>query len=557
MATRNAIHILKNSLFPSQVLPSSAYLGEPLVNLGDGIMFFSGSTAGSPTWVPAGTGNTANYFEAGSNLYNLKIRNQITQYNGLTNLAGKFLSGSTSGFVLADISSIQGIDSYLTGATWNPNSLTLSSTEGKPNVNVTIDSFNNLNLYGTTNVNGNLTVTGTSTFNGLTYYNNTATASNEIVNYGLLTSFTQTNDVYVTGNTLNQATNDTATQSAELTYHGIPLGGPHFITTQNTFTTGGTYNNSSKDITFTRNDSVNYTVDLSSIDVNDTYVTGGTTNGSSNNSPNATIDLTYNQDIAPGTYSLNYEDIYTTGGTLNSNVLYFTKNDGTVYSIDLNTLSPTGTTSLDAYVTGFTYNNANIITLSQNQGKPNLPIDISTLASITVNGGVTVTGTTTTGNLIVNNPSGTTAIIGQGGLVIGSGGSPLSSGIGDLTIHGSLVVYGTGTTINTNELYIEDPTITLNYNPSGSSTSTSVGSGIIIQDGSGIVSTNTTLQIGQLYLDTNINSNAEYTSATGNANRGLFTQLNDIIVRNTNNNAGAPNGKRLIAEDDILDGGTW
>ena len=74
MANRNAIHILKNTLFPSQVLPSSAYLGEPLVNLGDGIMFFSGSTLGAPTWVPAGTGNTANYFEVGSNLYNLKIR---------------------------------------------------------------------------------------------------------------------------------------------------------------------------------------------------------------------------------------------------------------------------------------------------------------------------------------------------------------------------------------------------------------------------------------------------------------------------------------------------
>jgi hypothetical protein len=316
MATRNAIHILKNTLFPSQTLPSSAYLGEPLVNLGDGIMFFSGGTSGSPTWVPAGTGNTSNYFEIGSNLYNLKIRNQITHYNGTNNLSGLFLSGTTNGFVLANISSIQGVNT-------------------------------------------------------------------------------------------------------------------------------------------------------------------------------------------------------------------------------------------DTYVTGFTYNNANIITLSQNNGQVDKTIDISTLASINV------TGTTTTSNLIVNNPSGTTALIGQGGLIIGSGGSPSNPGIGDLLVHGNFYVYGSGTTISTNELYIEDPTITLNYNPSGSSTSTSIGSGIVIQDGSGVIGTSSDLLIGQLYLNGNINSNSEYTSAFGNANRGFYTQLNDIIIRNTNSNSSAPDGKRLIAEDDILDGGTY
>ena len=320
MANRNAIHILKNTLFPSQALPSSAYYGEPLVNLGDGIMFFSGGTSGSPTWVPSN--NNPAYFEVGSNLYDLKIRNQITHYNGLSNLVGKFLSGTTSGFVLADISSIQGVNT-------------------------------------------------------------------------------------------------------------------------------------------------------------------------------------------------------------------------------------------DTYVTGFTYNNANIITLSQNQGQFDKTVDISTLASITVNGDANITGITTTGNLIVNNPSGTTATIGQGGLIIGSGGSPSNPGIGDLLVHGNLYVYGSGTTIATNELYIEDPTITLNYNPSGSSTSTSVGAGVVIQDGSGVVGTNTELLIGQLYLDSNLNSFTEYTSAFGNSNRGFYTQLNDIIVRNTNNNSSAPDGKRLLAEDDILDGGSY
>jgi hypothetical protein len=338
MATRNAIHILKNTLFPSQVLPSSAYLGEPLVNLGDGIMFFSGSTAGAPTWVPSGpSGTSATYFEVGSNLYNLKIRDKITHYNGLNNLVGKFLSGSTNGFVLADITSIQGVDNYVTGGTYSSGTLTLDRQ------------------------NGSVTITGLTT--------------------------------------------------------------------------------------------------------------------------------------------------------------------------------------TDTFVTGFTYDDFNLLTLSQNQGQSDLSVKIENLI---------LTG------LTVNNLSGGTPVyIGQGGMTIGSGGSPSASGIGDLTVHGNFYVFGTGTTIATNELYIEDPTITLNYNPSGSSTSTSVGSGIIIQDGSGIIGTDTTLRIGQLYLDSNLNSFSEYTSATGNANRGFFTQLNDIIVRNTNNNAGAPDGKRVLTEDDILDGGTW
>jgi len=465
MATRNAIHILKNTLFPSQVLPSSTYLGEPLVNLGDGIMFFSGSTAGAPTWVPSGpSGTSVTYFEVGSNLYDLKIRNKITHYNGSTNLVGKFLSGSTNGFVLADIASIGSITNF----TYSSNTLTITQSNGS-SYSTTINDFTGL------------TITGPA------YYQQNIVASNpyEIANVGFVTAFT------------------------------------------------------------------------ANFDSNDTYVTGGTNTSATNYTNNASIGLKYNRDIPDGVYNLPYTDSFTTGATLNGTVVTFYRNDGTPYSIDLNSLSPTGSTALDAYTTGFTYNNANIITLSQNQGKADLTVDISTLASITVNGDVNVTGTTTTGNLIVNNPSGTTAIIGQGGLVIGSGGSHVSPGVGDLIVHGNFTVFGTGTTIATNELYIEDPTITLNYNPSGSSTSTSVGSGIIIQDGSGVIGTDTTLRIGQLYLDPNINSNTEYTSAFGNSNRGFFTQLNDIIIRNTNNNAGAPDGKRLIAEDDILDGGVY
>jgi hypothetical protein len=61
-------------------------------------MFFSGSTSSTAGWTQAGP--NPSFFLRWSNLYDLKIRNRITAYNGLTNLTGKFLSGTTNGFVL-------------------------------------------------------------------------------------------------------------------------------------------------------------------------------------------------------------------------------------------------------------------------------------------------------------------------------------------------------------------------------------------------------------------------------------------------------------------------
>jgi len=121
MAIRNTTHVLKNSDIVNRPLPSSLLKGEPIVNTADGIVFCSGFTTSTAEWTPAGTGTTANFFEVGSNLYDLRLRNQITKYQDQTGsgLVGKFLSGTTSGFVLADITDIAAsVDSYTTGATW-------------------------------------------------------------------------------------------------------------------------------------------------------------------------------------------------------------------------------------------------------------------------------------------------------------------------------------------------------------------------------------------------------------------------------------------------------
>lgn len=487
MAIRQTRLVIKNNQVPNAPFSGATLLkGEAIVNTADGILMFSGSSLSTSEWTPAGIGGNATFFEVGSNLYDLRLRNKITKYEGQTGagLVGKFLSGTTNGFVLADISSIQGVDTYLTGATWNPNYLTLTSTEGKPAVSVLIDSFTGLS------VNGNLTITGTETVNNLTItgtglYNTLASGTNpnEIVNYSSLTSFTNTNDVYVTGNTLTTANNDTPTQSAQLEYHGTPIGGPHFIVTENTFTTGGTYNSGTTAIDFKRNDGVTYSVNLSGIDINDTKVTG----------------YTYN----PSTNTFTIFD-----------------NDGNTYSTQINTVS-----------------------------------------------GLTVSNLT----------SGRVVYVGTNGLLTDEAGFTYNSGndtlgvtniesSGNVTIQGNLTVFGQAISAFTNELYVEDSNITLNYNPTGSTTITSVNAGLTVQDGNGIGGGDVKLDIVRMENLTGLTSSSipnvsEYTSSTGYVNRGWITELNDIVIRSTdttdNGTTGSINGVRVLTEWDILDGGNY
>ena len=775
MSIRKTTHVLKNSDIVNRPLPSSLLKGEPIVNTADGIVFFSGITTSTSEWTPAGTGATASFFEVGSNLYDLRLRNQITKYQGQTGsgLVGKFLSGTTTGFVLADISDIaSSVDSHTTGATWSPNTLTISLNNGKPSVPVTIDSFNGITLYGTNNVNGNLTVTGTTTLNGPAYYNNTASASNEVVNYGLLTAFSQTNDVYVTGGTVTslgnlelfrndgatvtvpkvtywtsgstgtdsiKAINSTGLDSTgdravawgnqtlasgqDSTAWGIQTSATTIGSTASGYqtissgqyshaegqqtTASGTYGSHSEGYLTTSTGLASHAEGLSTISSGAySHAEGDTTTASGDVSHAegqittasgyvshaeghlTTASGTYShaegqQTIALGlashaegvssissgyyshaegvsttssglashaeglqtTASGNYSHAQGSGTTATgdasfasgvgsratsigsfihsqSSVVNGTRSvvlggqnitgstNDTVYVPYLNlnyvpTLNNSNTqilsrnastgqveytalsafTSLDTFVTGFTYNpSSNTFTISQNQGQPNLTASIGSVSGLTVSnltaGRVVYVGTgglltdeagfeyndgtnlLTVGNINVQNASGTTANIGQGGLVIGSGGSLATPGIGDLTIHGNLTVFGTETIVATNELYIEDPQITLNYNPTGDTSSTSVASGIKIQDGNGTSTGDTYFTIGQMQNLTGIvvgeNPDvSEYTGLNGYNNRGWVTQLNDIVIRNNNINEGSPNGVRVLAEFDILDGGSY
>jgi len=484
MATRSTTHILKNSDIVNRPLPSSLLKGEPIVNTADGILLFSGITTSTAEWTPAGPGGSANFFEVGSNLYDLRLRNKITHYNDLTNVSGKFLSGTTTGFELANISDIMGVDTF------------------------------------------------------------------------------------VTGSTLTAANNNTATQSAQLEYNIPVVGGPYFIVTQNTFTTGGTYNSGTTSIDFDKNDGTTFSVDLSNIDVNDTFVISGTYVDSTD-----TLSLLRNDGNFVNVTGIT--DTFTTGSTYDNGTATatFTRNNGTSYTLDLSTIDVN-----DTFVTGFTYNSTNnTFTISRNEGEPDLTASIDTVSGLTISnltaGRVVYVGTggeltdesgfeyndttnlLTVGDLNVTNASGTTATIGQGGLVIGSGGSTSTPGVGDLTVHGDLTVFGDTTTISTSELYVEDPQITLNYNPTGDTSTTSIASGLRIQDGDGL-GNDVFYTVAQMNTFTG-GDVTEYTGANGYTNRAFLTQLNDIVIRNTNSNNGAPDGARVLAEGDFLDGGTY
>jgi hypothetical protein len=158
MAKRNTTHIIKNSNIVNRPLPISLLLGEPIINTAEGILLFSGNSMSTNNWTPLNTNPT--FFEVGSNLYDIKLRNKIISYQNISGsgLVGKFLSGSTNGFELADISSIVGVDTYSTGGTYSNGTLIINNNNGnsfsvsgfltgdtRPDIYVTGATYNVLN----------------------------------------------------------------------------------------------------------------------------------------------------------------------------------------------------------------------------------------------------------------------------------------------------------------------------------------------------------------------------------------------------------------------------
>jgi hypothetical protein len=610
MANRQTRLILKNSDIVNRPYSgASVYAGEAIVNTADGIMLFSGVTTSSSEWTPSGPGGNANFFEVGSNLYDLKIRNQITKYQGVegASLAGKFLSGTTSGFVLADISSISGVDSYVTGGTYNSSTdtITLTLNEGKPNVTITgvADNF----------------TSGATLIGSTAYFDR----NDQLSAYTLdLSSFSPTGDTYVTNFTYDNANEFTITRNNSqpdltatinnvtgLTVNGtlsavtldgatILSGGTDLgtiISNSDTFLTAFTYDNANN-LTIVRNDGTSFDVNVNTVtgmtNTGNLDLQGELANSTGNVVINDALDVTGTTtvwgDILPGvhlTYDLGangqrWDELWvrkvrlgTTTTTLEDDGANFTMS-GTngnfifrpsVDSVFHSDIDPDGDLTRDlgnvssrwnevhaasVFATGLTISNlgANRVVYTNGSG------GLTTEAGFEYNAG---TDTMTVGNM--NTAGAGSAFIGTGGLIVGSGGSTSNPGTGDVVIHGNLTVFGAAITAATGELYVEDNNITLNYSPTGDTSSTSIGAGWTIQDGDGS-GNDVKLDIRSMNGFTGLTAQeipdiTEYSGPNGYTNRSYVTQLNDIVIRSTD--VTIPNGVRVLAEFDVLDGGTY
>ena len=463
MANRIATHILKHSNVLGRPLPSSLLGGEPIVNTADGIMYFSGVTASSNGWTPAGTGGDANFFEVGSNLYDLQLRNKITKYEGIngSGLVGKFLSGTTNGFVLANIADIAGIDTFTTGFTYSNNVLTIKQNIGQPDLSITINTMTGLT------VNGIFSAETANILSGLTASNATIQSLSAVT--GNISSFS--------AETVNVASGLTASNGTIMT------------------------------------------LSATSANINKITEYGGLTD----------VSGKFLSGTTSGFELANISDII----------------------------------GVDTFVTGFTYTpSTNTITLSQNVGQAPKTISIDTVSGLTVSDLTAnrVVYTTGSGKLITGTATfdGTDMVLPTAGsLSVGSGGVNTT---GNVVIGGDLTVLGSSVSAFTSQLYVEDNNVSLNYNPTGSTIATSVGAGWTIQDGNGVIGGDVNLDVRAMntftgLTSTNIPSVSEYSSSTGYANRAFVTQLNDIVIRSTN--LSTPNGVRVLAEFDVIDGGTY
>jgi hypothetical protein len=531
MANRIATHILKHSNVLGRPLPSTLLGGEPIVNTADGIMYFSGVTASSNGWTPAGTGTTANFFEVGSNLYDLQIRNKITKYEGVSGsgLVGKFLSGTTNGFVLSNIADIAGVDTFTTGFTYSNNVATIKRNLGLPDLSITIDTMTGLTVNGVLSATtGNFATTNITDANVTTL----GATGGTITTLGSTTANLGTANVTTLG-----ATGGTITT----------LGS----TTANLGTANVTTLNASAGTVTTLGST---TANLGTANVTTLNATGGTVTTLDTTALSATGGTITTLD----TTTLNLGKIakYSELTDLSGKFL-----SGTTSGFELGNISDI--VGVDTFVTGFTYSpTTNTITLSQNVGQADKTISINIVSGLTVSNltedrivYTTANGKLVTGTAIFDGTDMTLPTAGS--LNVGSGGINTT---GSLVIGGDLTVLGTSVSAFTSQLYVEDNNIYLNYNPTGDTEFSSIGAGWTIQDGNGLFGGDVNLDIRAMngfsgITSSNVPDISEYTSSNGYSNRAFVTQLNDIVIRSTN--MSTPNGVRVLAEFDVIDGGTY
>jgi hypothetical protein len=564
MAIRQATLLIRDRQVTGGALPADALMAEPFVNLFDGVLRFSGVTGGG--FEPS---SVSSVFEVGSTLYNSKITNRlnindnfiisgdtglISTYNGSSGagLDGTFLSGTTNGFVLGNISDIQGVTD-ITRVQPGTN-ITTGGTDNEPTVNlVDSPSVNNITFSGTA-TGGDIIADSLSatTVSGGTIYSGSTDVEDVI--YSIVNG-TELNDITrvqpgtntTTGGTDNFPTVNVVDSPSfnNITFSGTATGGDIIADSLSATTvSGGTIYSGSTDL---------YSIFLTSGDLSGTSVSAGSNisvNQVGNDYEVSVVDSpSFNSITFSGTAnggSVNVDDIIATAVTINNGNFNIT-GGGVIQS---------GSTDLyNIFVTSDT----NDITRVQpgtnisTGGTDNFPT-VNVVDSPTFAGLVSATGFTdsslTAGRVVYVGTAG--RLVDEAGfeyddvnnllyaptLQVGTNGDTGTT----LTVYGDIIALGEAISGFTSELYIEDNLIELNYNPTASTESTSLGAGFSVQDGSGSAGTDAFWDIRG--------------TGVGVANRGFATNLNDIYIRE-DGTTGSPGGVRVIAEQDVIDGGSY
>jgi len=588
MAIRQATILIRDRQVSGGALPSNALMGEPFVNLFDGVLKFSGVTGGG--YEPS---DVASVFEVGSTLYNSRINNRfnindnfiisggtglISTYGGSSGAAldGRFLSGTTSGFVLGNISDIQGVTTRVQPGV---NTYT-GGTPDFPTVNI-VDSpsFEDVSFSGTA-TGGDLFVdnlSGGTIYSGGTDLYDIFLTSGDVS--GTSVSAGSNVQVQLSGNDYEVSVVDSPSFE-DVSFSGIATGGDLFADNLS----GGTIYSGSTDVETIIYNIVNATEldDITRVQSGVNTYTGGTANEPTVNivdSPSfdqitTSGSSTFAGANFTGAIQSGGTDLYdifvtedtsditrvqpgsniTTGGTENEPIINL------VDSPSVNNFNASGTSNFTGTIQSGGTDLYSIFVNSLSEGT-NINIGgtstspiINVVDSPNFAGLVSATGFTdsslTDGRVVFVGASG--RLVDEAGFTYDSAtdtlnsqniilGSPGKTGT-TATIFGDVLIIGDAVSGFTSELYIEDNHIELNYNPTGDTSLTSLGAGFSIQDGLGTSGTEAFFDIRG--------------TSTGAENRGFATNLNDIYIRESGTTI-SPGGVRVLAEFDVIDGGSW
>ena len=351
---------------------------------------------------------------------------------------------------------LSGVNTYISGLTFSGNVLTITQSDGASvSVNISsvdirvtdlVYSADTLILYQSDGSSETVLIPQFSggTINGPTNFTNglsanTFNTTSLTLNGVTITGFTSY-DYTFTGGTVTGPTNFTNGLSANtVNTESLILNGVSLTAITDTFVTGFTYNGANTFIISQNQGQPDLTATINSVTgltINgNLVVTGNTTLQSLSATSVNTNLLTLNNVTITGFTSYDY---VFTGGTVTGPTNF--TNGLSATSVNTNSLIVNGityTAITDTFVTGFTYNDANRLTISRNQGQSDLNVFINTFSGLTVNG---------------------TALIN-----------------GDVNILGNVNVIGTATTLNTQVVQTRDNRILLNY--SGTNL-TAIGGGI-------------------------------------------------------------------------------